>query len=214
MTREDRPGRIVELAVGDDGDAWQEAGFAVVDGATDVGGITLRFLGAHGDRGIRGWRLDGVDTDIDGLATIDAGSPAPAGAHDNAVTTIDHVVAGSPDLDRTTAALTEHSIELRRTRDFEREGVGRQQRFFWLGPVILELIGRAEPKPDADGPATFWGLAFTVADIDETCRVLGERTSSHRTAIQPGRRISTLRSAELDISIPVAFMTPHPGAGG
>ena len=41
-----------------------------------------------------------------------------------------------------------------------------RQTFFRLGPVILELVG--PPQPDGDGPARFWGIAFTVADLDAT----------------------------------------------
>ncbi len=203
------PGRIVEIAIGDEPESWEAAGFSLADDAADVGGVTLRFIGSDGHRGIVGWRLDGIDDDLDGLPTVAAG-PTPAnGEHPNAVTSLDHVVAGSPDLGRTTMTFSEQRIELRHTRDFEREGVARQQRFFWFGSVILELIGRAEPRADAEGPATFWGLAFTSEDIDRTCEVLGDATSAHRAAIQPSRRISTLRSDELGISIPVAFMSPH-----
>lgn len=209
---DDRPGQLLEVAIGDDAQSWSAVGFSVDGDRVDVGGVTLRFLGGEGARGIVGWRLAGIDAGVDGLRSIQAGPGARIAPHANTVVAIDHVVAGSPDLGRTTAALAAHGIELRKTRDFQREGVARQQRFFWLGTVILELIGRAVPEPDADGPATFWGLAFTVADIDETCRVLGERTSTHRAAIQPGRRISTLRSDALDISVPVAFMSPHPAA--
>ena len=34
-----------------------------------------------------------------------------------------------------------------------------------MGEAILELVGPAEPR--GAGPARFWGLAFTVADIDQ-----------------------------------------------
>ena len=213
VTSAERPGQLLEVVVGDAPDAWVAAGFAVRDGAFDVGGVTIRLAGDAGERGIRGWRLRDVGDSIDGLAAIDAGPSAEPIPHPNRTVAIDHVVAGSDDLDRTTAALAVHGIDLRRRREFDLEGVARQQRFFWLGSVILELIGRATPGPPKRGAASFWGLAFVVDDIDETCRVLGDATSSHRTAIQPGRRISTLDGDGLGVSLKVAFMSPHPGSG-
>lgn len=207
---DDRPGQLLELVVGDTPDAWAAAGFAVHDGAFAVGGVTVRLAGDAGARGIRGWRLHSIGDSIDGLPRVDPGRPAPAGTHPNRAVAIDHVVAGSDDLDRTTAALTDHGIDLRRTRQFDYEGVARQQRFFWLGSVILELIGRASPGESGRGGASFWGLAFAVDDIDATCRLLGDVTSAHRTAIQPGRRISTLNGDHIGVSPRVAFMSPHP----
>lgn len=205
-----RPGQLRELVIGDAADAWAAAGFEVVDDAFAVGGVTVRLAGDTGMRGIRGWRLDSIDDTIDGLATLDRGRPVPSGSHPNRAVAIDHVVVGSDDLDRTTAALAANGIELRRTRDFDYEGVARQQRFFWLGSVILELIGRAVPGQAMRGAASFWGLAFVVDDIDETCRRLGDVSSAHRTAIQPGRRISTLAGDRIGVSPKVAFMSPHP----
>jgi hypothetical protein len=56
-------------------------------------------------------------------------------------------------------------------------------------------------------PARFWGLAFTVADLDAIAERLGNRLSGPRDAVQPGRRIATLRG-EAGIGPAVAFMTP------
>lgn len=206
---DDRAGQLLELVVGDTPDAWAAAGFAVHDGAFSVGGVTVRLVGDTGRRGIRGWQLDSIEDSIDGLPTVGAGQPIPTGTHPNRAVAIDHVVAGSDDLDRTTAALAATGIELRRTREFDYEGVARQQRFFWLGSVILELIGRAVPEEPNRGAASFWGLAFVVTDIDATCRLLGDVSSAHRTAIQPGRRISTLAGDRIGVSPKVAFMSPH-----
>ena len=113
---------------------------------------------------------------------------ADAPHHPNTTTSIDHVVVASPDLDRTTEAFGAVGIELRRTRDAGR----MEQRFFRIGEVILELIG--PPGAHGDGPATFWGLALTVADLDAAA---DRRSATHlgpvTDAVQRGRRIATLR---------------------
>jgi hypothetical protein len=83
-----------------------------------------------------------------------------------------------------------------------------EQRFFRLGPVILELIGQpGEHRPE---PASFWGLALTVDDIDVTAALLGDHLGPVSDAVQPGRRIATLRHDALDIPVPIAFLTPNP----
>jgi len=120
--------------------------------------------------------------------------------HPNGVVAIDHVVVTSPDPARTIAALQAVGLEPRRTRD---HGVMRQT-FFRLGPVILELVG--PPAPDGDGPARFWGIAFTVADLDATARYLGDRLGTVKDAVQPGRRIASLRK-EAGLAVPMAFMS-------
>jgi hypothetical protein len=113
---------------------------------------------------------------------------------------IDHVVVTSPDPARTINALQAVGLEPRRTRDLDT----MRQTFFRLGPVILELVG--PPAPDGDGPARFWGIAFTVADLGATARFLGARLGRVKDAVQPGRRIASLRR-EAGLALPVAFMS-------
>jgi hypothetical protein len=200
---------LVELTVGDDPSAWRSAGFDVDGtGACQVGGVRVRLVGAGDDRGrgILGWALAGVAApgSVDGLSTAAAVgmSAAPvAPVHPNGVTQLDHLVVLTPDLDRTTAALEARGVAARRTRE---AGRGRLQRFFRLGDPILELVGPVEPA--GDGPATFWGLAFTVTDIDATAAHLAGRIGTPRPAVQPGRRIATLRTGDA-VSVPVAFMS-------
>ena len=213
-------GALVEVTVGDDPDAWSAVGFAVDgDGVSRVGGVRIRLVGAEGRRGLLGWTLAGeVDhvgdvrdvRDVDGLSTtvvtgVATGGDAATTAHPNGATGLDHLVVVTPDLDRTTTALAALGLDARRTRE---AGRGRLQRFFRLGEVILEVVGPAEPS--GEGPATFWGLAFTVADVEATAAHLGDRAGPPRPAVQPGRRITTLRGgAEGGVSVPVAFMSPH-----
>ncbi len=61
--------------------------------------------------------------------------------------------------------------------------------------------------PVATGPPSSWGLAFVAPDLDATVVALGDRVSEIRPAVQPGRRIATLRRSA-GLSLPVALMTP------
>jgi hypothetical protein len=215
------PGPLVEIEVGDDPIAWASLDFAVGDdGVARVGHVDVRLAGTHDERGrgILGWTLDASAPagDIDGLPTAYAAArprapdreSAPPVAHPNGVIGIDHLVVMTPDLDRTTEALGTVGLEVRRTRE---AGGGRRQHFFRLGEVILEVVGPA--KPAGEGPAAFWGLALTVADIDATAAHLAGRLSEPTAAVQADRRIATLRPGN-DMSVPIAVMSAPPAPRG
>lgn len=163
-----------------------------------------------------GWVLRGVSSvELDGLPTAAADEePAPADGpvHPNGVTTLDHVVAITPALDRTVAALQAAGLDLRRIREEPTPAGAPRQAFFRLGPVILEVIQAPQDAIEQGGgpdrPAFFWGLAFRTDDIDATvARIGSEHASGPRPAVQPGRRIATLRRSA-GLGIPVALMTP------
>ena len=207
--------RVVELTVGDEPEAWEAAGFSVADGVSVLGDVRLRFTGDG--RGITGWSIADpdaapnggtADVDLDGLSTRIVGDHPPVGpaAHENGTIGLDHIVVSTPDLERTTAAFAGLGMEPRRTRDTTAGDAPLRQRFFRMG-TIIELIG--PPQPDGDGPARFWGLAVVSRDLDRTAVALGDRLGQIKDAVQPGRRIATLRTKELGITVPVAFMTPH-----
>jgi hypothetical protein len=164
----------------------------------------VRIVIEGGDQGLCAWALDGVETGggIDGLATHRATDEphAEAAAHANGVIAIDHVVVTSPDPARTVNALRAAGLEPRRTR----EHGSMHQTFFRLGRVILELVG--PPQPSGSGPARFWGIAFTVADLDATAALLGVDLGEVKAAVQPGRRIASLRK-DAGLTVPVAFMS-------
>ena len=86
-------------------------------------------------------------------------------------------------------------------------GETRRQDFFWLGDVILELVG--VEGVEGAGDAAFWGLALECDDLDLAARRLGEGLGTVEDAVQPGRRIATVRTRELGISVPIALMSPH-----
>lgn len=201
--------RLTELVVGDEPGAWRRAGFDVQGDETWIGTVRLRLVGEDEGRGVRSLGFDVIEgADVDGLAvhTADPGDP-PVTQHPNGVGGFDHLVVASPNLDRTLEALTSVGLELRRTREVGTPDRPRRQMFFWLGEPILELVGPAEPS--GDGPSRTFGVALTVDDIDATAAHLGDACGRVKDAVQPGRRIATLRHEPCGMSVPVAFMTPH-----
>lgn len=218
-----RHGQLLTLDIADSPAAWSAAGFEVDESIVQIDGIALRLLGDDAAveddsrRGIAGWALAGVVAEIDGLTTTRAASQPLAqmtSLHPNGVASIDHLVVRTDDFTRTLPAFDAAGIELRRTRTFDFDGAAQQQCFFWLGSTILELVG---PKTPADAPsprASFWGLAFTCPDLDESAARLGDLVTPVKPAVQRGRSISTLKTRDLDISVPIALMSPHVPSGG
>ena len=199
---------VVEIAVADEPVLWSSLGFDVEGDECRIGAVTVR-LGAGG-KGLTGWTLAGVkSTALDGLATT-SGEPrdgSRAGRHPNGVVAIDHVVAFSPDLDRTVAALEAAGLDLRRIREEPTPAGAPRQAFFRLGEVILEVIQMPEERiGDRGAPARLWGLAVQVDDLDATAELLGDRLGKPRDAVQEGRRIATL-SRDAGSGVPLAFMT-------
>jgi hypothetical protein len=193
---------VDEILLADPPQAWEELGFTVVDGVVALGGVRLR-LGAGG-HGIAEWKLRGElrDSDLDGLptSTSDAAPPELV-EHPIGATGVDHVVALTPDFDRTVARLRAAGLDYRSSRD---AGNGFRQAFFVLGPCLLEVGGPSE------GDVRFWGLTLVVDDLDAAAEHLGERLGRVKDAVQPGRRIATLRR-EAGLDVPVALITPRRG---
>jgi hypothetical protein len=204
-----------ELTIADPPEPWRECGFEVEGDVCVVGETRIRLAGAGAGKGLSGWSLRGVgaDADLDGLATTNSDRPPPSEGpvHPNGVAAIDHVVAISPALDRTVAALEAAGLDLRRVREEPTPAGAPRQAFFRLGGVILEVVQEPDEAIEKAGgverPAFFWGLAFLAPDLDAAVATLGERVSEARDAVQPGRRIATLRRSA-GLSVPVALMTP------
>ncbi|MHB1444945.1 MAG: VOC family protein [Acidimicrobiales bacterium] len=203
---------LAGFSLSDPPELWADLGFSVEAGSSRVGGLGFA-LGAAGS-GITDWTLAAAEVrgGIDGLPTRVIDDPATDGAapeHPNAVVSLDHVVVMTPDLERTVAALGQIGIFERRRRDAGRPGQPpTTQVFFRLGEAILELVG--SPEARGEGPARFWGLAFTVSDLERTAAVLGDRLRDVKEAVQPGRRIASLDHAA-GSAVPIAFMTADQG---
>jgi hypothetical protein len=207
------PTTIDELTVADPPGAWEAVGFEV-DGDTCVlGGVRVRLVGHEAGRGLVGWSLrEVVATELDGLATerSERQPPEERAAHPNGVTAIDHIVAITPALERTMAALEAAGLDLRRVREEPTPAGAPRQAFFRLGEAILEVVQEPEEvvaREGIDRPAFFWGLALVAPDLERTVAGLGERVSEVRPAVQPGRRIATLRRSA-GLALPVALITP------
>jgi hypothetical protein len=205
---------IDELQVGDDATAWAAAGFAVDDDTCHLGSVAVRLTGSAGPRGVRRWSLSGASTEAvagfvaaEGVPTrvADVMERGAGAAHPLGITQIDHLVLMTPNVARTTASLEALGLDVRRVRDAELAGSPVRQVFFRLGEVILEVIGA--PTGEGEGPATFWGPTHTVGDIDAAAAYLGEGCGRVKDAVQPGRRITTVRTRDLGISVATALIS-------
>ena len=207
---------VDEVVVAAEASAWRDAGFRVDGGdapVAHVGAAAIALAGAAAGKRIVHCSLRGIESDsFDGLPIARSESRAPATApappHPNGVVAIDHLVAFTPDLDRTVAAGKALGLDLRRIRDEPAPAGSPRQAFFRLGDLILE-IAQAPPgsQLQPDSPARFYGLAFLVEDVDVTATALGDLCGDPRDAVQPGRRIATVRK-QANLGLPVAFMTP------
>lgn len=206
---------IDAIEVADPPEAWRAAGFDVdPDGVCRVGRVRIQLVGPGRGKRILSWSLRDAMLErpaLDGLPTsISTAEPCEPGQHPNGVVQIDHVVLVTPDTGRTTDALRVSGFEPRRIRHTDQYGPPFLQVFFRAGEVIVELIGPEEPS--GDGPAAFFGLAYTVTDLDATAALLGDALGAAKQAVQPGRRIATLRHTAIGMSVPTAFLSPDPDA--
>jgi hypothetical protein len=70
--------------------------------------------------------------------------------------------------------------------------------------LIVEVVERREV---GDDPASFWGVVINVSDLDAAVVLAGaDLVGSPKGAVQPGRRIATVRR-EAGLGLPVAMMS-------
>ena len=186
-------------------DTWAAAGFSLDGQTVPVGDVEIEFVA--GDGGIVDWALtDAKAAGVDGLPTrLGAERGRASSAHPNGVVEIDHVVVMTPRLERTVEAFEAIGVELRRIREGETGMGAYRQAFFRLGRPILEVV--EAPDMEAGAPARFWGITFTTVDIDAAAELLGDRLGRVKDAVQPGRRIATVRR-EAGLGLPVALISP------
>jgi len=211
------PPTLDELTIADAPAAWRACGFDVDDDLCTVGETRIRLSGKAAGRSLVGWSLRDLEaTELDGLATrrSQRSPPEKTPAQPNGVTELDHVVAITPDLDRTVGALEAAGLDLRRIREEPTPAGAPRQAFFRIGAPLLEVVQEPREAIERAGggtrrPAFFWGLAFVAPDLDATVAFLGERAGEPRDAVQPGRRIATLRRSA-GLAAPIALITPPP----
>lgn len=209
------PGRaLTGLTVASSESAWIRAGFRVTTRAASIGTVRIDLAGPDAGRGVVGWSFDDPPRAelLDGLPGPSvAPGDAPGAAHPNGIETVDHVVAFTPDLHRTVAALESAGLDLRRRREGPTGGGSARQAFFRVGEPILEVVEhppRAREAADAGAPARLWGLALLAQDIDATALGAGPLLGDVRDAIQPGRRIATF-TREAGLGLAVAVISPR-----
>jgi catechol 2,3-dioxygenase-like lactoylglutathione lyase family enzyme len=204
-----------ELVLADEPERWVALGFTVTDGVVQLGSVRVRLAGLGAGRGIVGWSLRGLaGSELDGLPTERSPRPSPglAPEHRNGIVGIDHVVAMTPDLDRSVRALRRAGLDLRRIREEPTPAGAPRQAFFRLGAEILEVV--QEParvvaeQGDSERPARLWGFALLAPDIDASAAALAPHAGDVRDAVQPGRRIVTLKRTA-GLAVPVALMSPR-----
>jgi hypothetical protein len=207
---------IDELILADSPEPWAAAGFDVEDDSFRIGSIRILFAEDEDGRGIVGCTMRDIRVEEpDGLPIHRSEMPqreSRSDPHPNGAIGLDHLVAFCATLDRTIPALERAALELRRLREEPTPAGAPRQAFFRLAEVILEVIEappRSHEQRNPDAASRFWGLAFSVTDLDASARYLGDRLGEPRDAVQPGRRIATLRR-EAGLGVAVAFMTPDP----
>ncbi|MEJ7893945.1 MAG: hypothetical protein WKF94_15045 [Solirubrobacteraceae bacterium] len=99
-------------------------------------------------------------------------------------------------LDRTMEALV--AVGGSERRRAAPPGVPAPIAFARLGAVIVEVV-------QGGGPTRLWGLTAVVDDLGA---LPAELVGALRDAVQPGRRIATVRR-EAGLGTAVAFMTPR-----
>ncbi|MGB1784956.1 MAG: VOC family protein [Ilumatobacteraceae bacterium] len=145
--------------------------------------------------------FDGVQSgaDLDGIECAEFIS-TPDGL-ESSDSLIDHVVVMTNNLERTCEAVTEVTgCPLKRLREVGeiRQGFHRVGE----GGVILEVVERADVSR-----TSLWGLVIATPSFDDLVQAAGDLVSEPKDAVQPGRRISTVKT-KAGLGIPVALMTP------
>jgi hypothetical protein len=209
------------LVVGGPTEPWGRVGLTLVGHDIPLFGTGIR-VDPSQPPGIARWALSGVTPpasdeeatdgdvaaptiDVDGLVTelVPPATPVLV-EHPSGAIGLDHVVVTTDDLERTCQAVEATTgAPLRRIRELGeiRQGFHR----LGGGGLIVEVVERAG-LPVA--PAWFWGLVINVEDLDAAAARIGpDGIGDVIDAVQPGRRIATVR-AELGLGVPVALMTP------
>lgn len=201
--------RVEHLEISGRPEAWRDLGLLVAaDGLVPFLFTSLRIRSSDaGGTGLVGWALSGIDPsvdEIDGLPTtvVDATDPVLA-EHPNGATELDHVVVLTSSLERTCDAVEAATgSPLKRVRE-----VGTMRQGFHRvgsGGLIVEVVERPEVT---DPHAVFWGVVVNVTDLDAAVERIGsERIGDPKDAVQPGRRIATVRESA-GLGLPVAFMS-------
>lgn len=132
----------------------------------------------------------------------------------SAITGLDHIVIGTPAPERA-AALYGARLGLDMALDRSNPDWGVRLMFFRCGDMIVEIAHSLKDSGLKDGPGegpdTFRGLSWRVADIDATqVRLAGAgfNVSEVRIGRKPGTRICTVRNRTC--GVPTLLIQPAP----
>lgn len=187
--------RLDGIRLGTTPEALRRLGLDVAEDRCRVGEVTLATAPGQGILG-----LDLAGAPADGPLPLVEVSPATASEHPVGATAVDHVVVLCGDVRATIAAL---GATPRRFDERDERHYG----FVVAETALLEFVG---PAAVNDRPARLWGLALTVADLDEAVARLAGACSAPKAAVQPGRRIATVRHEQLGLSVPTVLLSPRP----
>jgi hypothetical protein len=205
--------RLAAVRVAGELHAWTEIGFNV-DGADRIGlanGAVELTGPADGVSGLLVVREEGDDANADVAPDLEGiplavGHVMPGTHHPNGAFELDHVVVMTDSLERTSdAIMTTLGLERRRTRETDtvRQAFHRFPDQGGSRGCIVEVV----ESPRVEAPELF-GLVVNVVDLGAATALLGDELIGRvKDAVQPGRRIATLR-ARRGLGLAVAFMTP------
>ncbi len=183
--------RLAAVSVRGAADPWTSLGFALDDhGRVPLANGALVF-----DADVAGLVVAGVmdlPDDVDGVP-LAPGQEVCGIEHPNGAFELDHIVVMTDSLDRTSAAI-ESVLGLAQRRIRETDSVRQAfHRFDDQGGVrgcIVEVVENTRVER-----AGLWGLVVGVHDLDALVAMAGDLLRSPKPAVQPGRRIATIRSA-------------------
>ena len=115
---------------------------------------------------------------------------------DAPVSGLDHVVVRTPDPDRA-AALYGARLGLDMRLDRSNPDWGTRLMFFRLGDLVVEIAHDLKAGV-SDGPDSFWGLSWRVADVaaaQARLKAAGSDVSEVRTGRKPGTAVFTVKDA-------------------
>lgn len=201
MTTAASPPAVTGVRVGGDSGAWSAAGFEVQGSTIQIGALTIEIVSAA--------------TPPELVLGRDSGGSISRDPHSNGIDGIDHIVVMARTLDGLRGDIDEAGWTVRRERPTTMAGIEVVQLFVLAGEVLLEMIAPIAGEGPVEG---VWGLAVTSTDLGATSSWFAEHCGAESCgtvseAVQPGRRIATLRHRALGLPLPVAIMSPRPPSG-
>ena len=191
--------RLVQLEVGGSIEPWRRLGLQFdIDNSCRIGQVNL-LIDEHAPSGSLKWAFDRPLATIDGISSGIAHAPSEFVSDD--FVRVDHVVVMTDSLERTSSAIVEIArLEQRRVRE---AGDGVRQAFHRSGEVIIEVV-----QTRSSVGTSLWGFVLVANNLDDMVeRLGGDALSAPKAAVQPDRRIATVRSS-VGLGVNVALMSP------